>query len=77
MDVYGIDPNEVGTDAVITYVNCEDTLWRQDYIDAFGEDIDTSYERGITRCRDLGTLELCIKSISMFAKWIDNIYLVV
>lgn len=58
-------------DAVITYVNMNDPVWKHQYKDTFDD------EPNVKRFKDLGTINLQIKCIRKFMSWIDNIYVIV
>ncbi|MBR0111947.1 MAG: hypothetical protein IJM00_06875, partial [Bacteroidales bacterium] len=58
-------------DAVITYVNGNDPLWRQDYASVVGGTALTK------RYRDFGTLQYLLRGIAKHMPFIRNVYLVV
>lgn len=58
-------------DAVITYVDGLDPLWRADYEKAVGGKLNEK------RFRDWGTLRYLLRGIRRFMPYIDNVYLVV
>ena len=58
-------------DAVITYVNGNDPLWRQDYASAVGGAALSK------RYRDFGTLKYLLRGIEKHMPFIRNVYLVV
>lgn len=58
-------------DAVITYVNMNDPIWRTSYKKTFDD------EPNVNRFKELGTIHLQIDCIRKFMPWIENIYVVV
>ena len=58
-------------DAVITYVNGDDPLWKQDYEQFAGEPM------LVKRFRDWGTLPYLFRGIEAFMPFIDRVFLVV
>ena len=58
-------------DAVVTYVNGQDPLWRQDYAGAVGGDILWK------RFRDWGTLPFLLRGIEEYMPFVDRVVLVV
>ena len=58
-------------DAVISYVNGNDPLWREDYARTVGGDVLTK------RFREWGTLEYLLRGIREFMPFVGNIFLVV
>ena len=57
-------------DAVITYVNMNDPLWRQDYAS-------TGKSLNVKRFRDWGTLKYLLRGIEVNMPFIENVFLVV
>ena len=58
-------------DIVITYVNGQDPLWREDYAGAVGGDLN------VKRFRDWGTLKYLLRGIDTHMPFVRNVYLVV
>ena len=64
--------NEV--DIIITYVNCEDPIWYNDYFNCIGS---SKLGNSKNRFRDLGTLRYLLRGIEENLKWIRKVHLVV
>lgn len=65
------------TDVVITYVNCEDVVWREQF-EATASKCDGDIPRiDGARYRDFGTLPLLVDGVKKYMPWVRNIYIVV
>ena len=65
-------------DAVILYVDMNDSVWRRKFNKYVEEnEIPNKYINNERRFRDYGSLLSVLRSIDMYAPWINNVFLVV
>lgn len=73
--------NESNIDAVITYVDSNDTNWQELRNDSiknhWNETTNCKDSKVANRFRNLGELRYCLRSIERYAPWIRNVNLVV